>query len=92
MAEKKIIILFILILVAIGAIFIPGYLRIKVLTSENRQLEVQITEIQKDNKRLAEEHQKLLNDPVYLEAVARKKLGVVRKGEEVYKVVPQETE
>jgi cell division protein FtsB len=90
LAEKKIILLLILILVLIGAIFIPGYLRIKILTNENRQLEAQMTKIQGDNKRLEEEHRRLLNDPLYLEEVARKKLGVVRKGEEVYKVVPQE--
>ena len=90
MEKSKIIVLFLLSLVLLGVIFIPGYLKIKRLSGQNRDLERQIEEIKQTNKRLKEEQEKLINDPLYLEKVAREKLGVVRKGEVVYKVLPQQ--
>ena len=88
MGKKKIIILIVLGLVLLGFIFIPGYLKIKGLSRQNRELVRQIEEIKQTNKRLKEEQEMLINDPLYLEKVAREKLGVVRKGEVVYKVLP----
>ena len=88
MGKSKIIVLFVLGLVLLGIIFIPGYLKIRRLAKQNKELEKQIEETQQANRRLKEEHQKLINDPLYLEKVAREKLGVVRKGEVVYKVLP----
>ena len=72
----------------IGFIFIPGYSKIKHLARQNKELEWQIEEIKQANRRLKLEHQMLRNDPIYLEKVAREKLGVVREGEIVYQVVP----
>ncbi len=74
----------------LGIIFVPGYLKIKDLSRQNRELEKKITEIKELNTRLTEERQALINDPVYLEKVARDKLGIVKKGEVVYKVVSPE--
>jgi cell division protein DivIC len=88
LGKKKIIIISFLGLALLSVIFIPGYLRIKNLNSQNRQLEQKIEEIRQANLRLEEEQQRLINDPIYLEKVAREKLGVVRKGEVVYKVLP----
>ena len=88
MGKNKIIVLFILGLVLLSAIFIPGYVRIKSLAGKNRDLERQIEEIKQANRELKEEQEKLKEDPLYLEKVAREKLGVVRKGEVVYKVLP----
>lgn len=90
MAKKKIIILFFSGVILLGVIFIPGYLKIKTLVRQNRDLERQIVEIRQANERLKEEQEKLLNDPIYLEKVARAKLGMVREGEVVYKVVPEQ--
>ena len=89
MGKKKIIILLLLGIALLGAIFIPGYLRIRRLSRQNTELERQIGEMQRANELLAREHQRLVNDPLYLEEVAREKLGVARKGEIVYKVVPE---
>jgi cell division protein FtsB len=86
--KKKIIILFILCLCLAGVIFIPGYLRIKKLVGQNRELERQIEEIKQANRKLLEEQLKLKSDPVYLEKVAREKLGIAREGEVIYKVLP----
>ena len=88
MGKAKIIILFILGAVILSIIFIPGYLKIKNLARQNRELEKQIVEIKQSNLKLKEEQQKLISDPLYLEKVAREKLGVVRKGEELYRVLP----
>ena len=92
MAKSKVIILLFLIAILLGLIFIPGYIKIKNLARQNRELEIQIKEIAQANKKLQEEQEKLKNDPLYLEKVAREKLGVVRKGEVVYKVLPPQEE
>jgi len=88
LAEKKIIFSFLLIVAVLGIIFIPGYLKIKSLARQNRELEVKIEEIKATNKDLQEQQQRLDSDPLYLEEVARKKLGIVREGEVIYKVLP----
>ena len=92
MEKKKIITLLSLGLIFLLIIFIPGYLKIRRLSRENRQLEKQIEQMQELNAKLREEQRGLMNDPLYLEKVAREKLGVVKKGEVVYKVLPQEEE
>lgn len=88
MEKKKIIVLSVLGLILLGVIFIPGYLRIKRLARQNRELERQIKEIKQANRRLEEEQEKLESDPVYLEKVLREKLGLAKEGEIVYKVLP----
>jgi cell division protein FtsB len=76
----------------LAIIFSPGFRKVRQLARENRQLEEQITQVTRTNVELREEYKKLKNDPVYLEKVARDKLGVARKGEIVYQVVPEEEE
>ncbi len=88
MKKNRIIISSVLLLILLGIIFIPGYLKIRRLSRENRELERQIKEIEQANIGFQAEQQKLLNDPLYLEKVAREKLGVAKKGEVVYKVLP----
>ncbi len=91
MAKKKIIALSVLGLVLLGVIFIPGYLKIRTLSRQNRELEKQIEEIKQTNKKLAEAQEKLKSDPFYLEKVAREKLGLAKEGETAYKVLPPQT-
>jgi len=86
--KKKIIVLSVLGLILLGVIFIPGYLKIKRLVRQNRELERQIKETKQANRRLEEEQEKLESDPVYLEKVAREKLGLAKEGEIIYKVLP----
>jgi len=88
--KTKIIVLLFSASVLLGVIFIPGYLRIRRLLKENRELELQMQQVQEENKRLAEEHDRLTNDPVYLEKVAREKLGIAKEGEVIYQVLPSE--
>lgn len=88
MEKKKIIVLSVLGLILLGVIFIPGYLKIKRFLRQNRELERQIKETKQANRRLEEEQEKLESDPVYLEKVAREKLGLAKEGEIIYKVLP----
>ena len=93
MGKKKVIALSVLALIVLGIIFTPGYVKIRKLAGLLKAQEEQIKEVKQNNKRLEEELAKLKHDPLYLEKVAREKLGVVRKGEVIYKVLPvQENE
>lgn len=92
MGKKKIAILLCLASVLLGLIFIPGYIKIRNLSQQNKDLERQIDEVRQANRELQQEQEKLLNDPIYLEKVAREKLGVVREGEVIYKVLPPQKE
>lgn len=73
-------------------IFFPGYAKMQELRQKNRELEANINKLEKENLALQREKEKLEKDPDYLERVAREKLGIVKKGEVVYKVVSPEAE
>ncbi len=70
--------------------FIPGFIKIQELKSKNKLLTTKITEVKKENLSLRKEVEKLKNDSVYLEGVARDKMGVVKKGEVVYRIVGED--
>ena len=59
------------------------------LKQKNLNYRKQIEELRLKGVSLKEEKRRLENDPVYLEKVAREKMGLVKEGEVVYKVVPQ---
>lgn len=92
MDKKKVTTFVFLGLVFLGIVFTPGYLKIRSLLKQNRDLERQIREVIQANIRLAGEQERLKNDPVYLEKVARQKLGIAKEGEIVYQVLPPEEE
>ncbi|HLD40583.1 MAG TPA: septum formation initiator family protein [Candidatus Omnitrophota bacterium] len=71
-------------------IFFPGYAKIQEMRHKNRKLEADIKRLKAENIALSLEKEKLETDPNYLEQVAREKLGIVKKGETVYRLVPQE--
>ena len=50
-----------------------------------------IGELEVDNVKMAEERDRLKNDPEYFEQVARQQMGLIREGEVVYRVVPKGT-
>ena len=53
---------------------------------KNLEYEKKIAELQRRNEELKEEKQRLIEDPVYLERVARERMGLVREGEKVYRM------
>ena len=57
---------------------------------KNRELEIKLKKVYVDNALLAQELERIQNDPVYQERIAREKMGVVRKGEIPIKIVPDQ--
>ena len=76
----------------IFAVFVPSYTKMQDLKARNLELESQIKTLEKKNEELAKEKQLLEDDPVYLERVAREKMGIAREGEMVYRLMPEEQE
>ena len=76
-------------IVILVIIFLPVYSKLQELRFENTELDKKIKRLEQENIALKHEKEKIDKDPVYLESVAREKIGVVRKGEIVYKVVPE---
>ncbi len=77
-----------LLLVVVGLIlvFLPAFSKKQQLLEKNRQYERDIEDLTRKNLELAEEKRKLEEDPVYLERVAREKMGIVRDGEVIYRI------
>lgn len=71
------------------AVFIPSYTQLQDLRTKNKDLEDKIIVLTQKNGELREEKRRLIEDPVYLEKVARERLGIGRKGEVVYRLVPE---
>ena len=56
---------------------------------KNRTYEKRIGDLERDNTRLEAERRRLIDDPVYFEKVAREKMGIIKDGEVIYKIVGQ---
>jgi len=55
-----------------------------------RELQQEIADLKEKNGKLADQVHALRSDPVYIEALAREQLGMVRPGEQVYRLVPSQ--
>ena len=86
---KKALWLFLFSFVAL-VVFLPGYSKLQELKQKNKELQAKIEEIKEENVNLKEERERLDNDIVYLERVAREKMGLAREGEIIYRMVPEE--
>lgn len=90
MAKARVKFIYFLIgVVVLGAIFLPGYSKFEKLKARSQKLERRISIMEAENKRMEEEKKKLESDLTYMEEVAREKLGMVKKGEIVYKAVKE---
>ncbi|MBF0595412.1 MAG: septum formation initiator family protein [Candidatus Omnitrophica bacterium] len=67
--------------------YLPSYVKMQDLHEKNRVYEKRIKDLEQDNVRLEEERRRLTDDPVYFEKVAREKMGIIRDGEVIYKIV-----
>lgn len=76
--------------IGIFLIFLPSYSQLQDLKQRNLEFSWQIRELIKENAQLKEEKRRLEEDPIYLEKVARAKMGLVRPGEVVYRITPVE--
>ena len=70
------------------AYFLPSYAKMQDLKARNNEYAKAIESLQRRNAQLEEERHLLESDPVYLEKVARAKMGLIRDGEKVYRMVP----
>ena len=69
-------------------IFLPSYTKMQDLKQKNLDYKRQLEQLQQKSAELKEEKRLLENDPVYLEKIAREKMGLIREGEVVYKITP----
>ncbi len=81
-----------LILVIIESLFllfwgIKSYYTINLSQKEIRKVEKKLEQLKLENQRLKEQINSL-EDPFYLEKMAREKLGLAKEGEIVYKILP----
>ncbi|MBF0387862.1 MAG: septum formation initiator family protein [Candidatus Omnitrophica bacterium] len=69
------------------AFYLPSYIKMQDMNKKNQVYEKRIKDLEQDNARLGEERRRLTDDPAYFEKVAREKMGIIRDGEIVYKIV-----
>ena len=69
----------------LAVLFLPQLLQIQQLRERRRELRKEIERLEKENSQLRQETKLLRDDPLYIERVARKKLGVAREGEVIYR-------
>lgn len=68
---------------------IKSYLKVNQAKNEVKKMEQKLEELKSENEELKEEEKNLQN-PFYIEKLAREKLGLAKKGEVVYKILPKE--
>ena len=80
------------ILFAVAAVilvlFLPTFTRMQDVQQRDLEYQQRIADLTAENKALTEEKRRLEDDPVYLEKIAREKMGLIREGEVVYKIMP----
>ena len=69
-------------------VFMPSYTKMQDLRQKNADYQKQIEQLKVKNVQLTEEKRLLQDDPVYLEKVAREKMGLACGGEMVYRIMP----
>ncbi len=74
--------------VVILIFFLPSYAKMQDLKARNNEYARRIDALQKRNTQLEKERYLLESDPIYLEKVARQRMGLIRDGEKVYRMVP----
>ncbi len=74
-----------LLVLGVCVVFLPGYSELHKLRDKNGQLRSRIRLLEEHNDKLKEELLKMKEDPVFVEKKAREKLGIVRKGEVIYR-------
>ncbi len=67
-------------------IFLPSYTKLQDLKQKNADYSRQIEALKIRKIKLMEEKRLLESDPTYLEKIGREKMGLIRKGEVVYKI------
>ena len=84
--------LLVIILVMLGyAVFGDrGVIRIIKAEKQKQELQARLTVLQQEQQQLREEIERLQHDKDYWEQLAREKLGMVREGELIYHLPPED--
>jgi cell division protein FtsB len=69
-------------------LFLPSYTKLQDLRYRNQQYKKKMEELKKEQANLIDEERLLKDDPEYREKVIRQEMGVMKKGEVIYRVVP----
>ncbi len=69
-----------------------GFYQIYKINREKRELEQEIARLKLEQEELIRDRERLKNDLIYIEKVAREKYSMVREGEQVYQVIPKKEE
>ncbi|MFH0754163.1 MAG: septum formation initiator family protein [Candidatus Omnitrophota bacterium] len=85
---KNVIFLFV-VLAAVFVVYLPSYMQMQDLWGRNQAFEKRIKDLEASNVKMNEERDRLMNDPEYFEKIARERMGLIKDGEVIYKVVPQ---
>ncbi len=72
-------------------LFLPSYIKMQEMNERNNAYQRQIKDLTLENAKLSEERRRLIDDPEYLERVARRKFGIIKEGETIYKILPAGT-
>jgi len=86
MLKSKKVFWFVGIIFVLLILFLPGYTKYQDLKDRIGELGLEIDNAKLENNTLEGEISRIQEDPVYQEEIIRQKLGVVRKGEVVYKI------
>lgn len=68
------------------AVSADGFVRQSELAKEKQKLEAEIEVLQDENRVLRQKLERLQSDPGYVEDEARRKLGLIKPGETVYRL------
>lgn len=74
------------------SVFLPSFTKMQDIKQRNSEYLKEIQALRVENAGLREEKRLLEEDPVYLEKVAREKMGLAREGEVVYRLIPANRE
>ena len=77
------------VVLGLGVLYLPGHSKIQELKVREARLKEEIERVKETARAFEEEIARLKNDPVYLEKVARRDLGLAREGEIVYKIIEE---
>jgi cell division protein FtsB len=84
--------IFVLLLLALVAHVLfgqHGLVAMRRAQKEVVKLQLEIAQLNDDNKKLADEIQALKTDPLMIEKIAREEMGLARPGEQIYKLPPK---
>ncbi len=77
----RLIIGFIILLIGVGIVYLPSYLRLRRLRKENQRVIEKIAHLKKEIKTLETDVEKLQSESSLWEKLVREKLGVAKKDE-----------